>query len=170
MPASLVTSVVSDSLKPPRTAALQAPLFMGFARQEYWSQLPCPPPEDFPNPGIKAASPVTLAWQEDSLPTEPPGKPSREKGIAFNRLSKEARAQENKNGWFWFSRQVIPRCWTRLYETVQGNKGEATRRNGNTSGGLRGAGSLERLLPSPPIRHRPLCPFETAHASLALRH
>ena len=116
---------------------------MGFTKQEYWSQLPCPPPEDFPNPGIKPTSPVTLAWQEDSLPTEPPGKPSREKGIAFNRLSQEARTQESKNGWFWFFRQEILRCWTRLFETVQGNKGEATGRNGNMSGGPRAAGSLE---------------------------
>ena len=29
----------------------------GFSRQEYWSRLPCPPPEDIPNPGIKPMSP-----------------------------------------------------------------------------------------------------------------
>ena len=34
------------------TAARQAPLSMGFSRQEYWSGLPCPPPGDLPNPGI----------------------------------------------------------------------------------------------------------------------
>ena len=34
----------------------QAPLLMGFSRQEYWSELPPPPPGDFPNPGIKPAS------------------------------------------------------------------------------------------------------------------
>ena len=38
------------------TAAHQAPLFTGFSRQEYWSGLPCPPPGDLPNPGIKPAS------------------------------------------------------------------------------------------------------------------
>ena len=32
----------------PRTIACQAPLSMGFSRQEYWSELPCPPPEDQP--------------------------------------------------------------------------------------------------------------------------
>ena len=42
------------------TVALQAPLSMGFSRQEYWSGLPCPPPGDLPNPGIKPASPVAL--------------------------------------------------------------------------------------------------------------
>ena len=35
------------------TVALQAPLSMGFSRQEYWGGLPCPPPGDLPNPGIK---------------------------------------------------------------------------------------------------------------------
>ena len=40
----------------PRTGAHQALLFMGFSRQEYWSGLPCPPPGDLPNPGLKPAS------------------------------------------------------------------------------------------------------------------
>ena len=44
----------------------------GFSRQEYWSGLPCPPPGDLPNPGIKPRSP---ALQMDPLPSEPPGKP-----------------------------------------------------------------------------------------------
>ena len=38
------------------TVAHQAPLSMGFSRQEYWSGLPCPPPGDLLNPGIKAVS------------------------------------------------------------------------------------------------------------------
>ena len=38
------------------TVAHQAPLLMGFFRQEYWSGLPCPPPGDLPNPGIKPMS------------------------------------------------------------------------------------------------------------------
>ena len=37
----------------PQTAALQAPLFIGFSRQEYWSGLPFPPPGDLPDPGIE---------------------------------------------------------------------------------------------------------------------
>ena len=40
---------------------------MGFSRQEYWSELPFPFPEDLPNPQIKPGSP---ALQTDSLPTE----------------------------------------------------------------------------------------------------
>ena len=52
----------------PRTVACQAPLSMGFCRQEYWSGLPCPPPGDLPDPGIKSMSPVSPAFQADSLP------------------------------------------------------------------------------------------------------
>ena len=51
--------------------AHQAPLSMGFSRQEYWSGLPCPPPGDLPHPGTKSGSP---ALQVDSLLSEPPGK------------------------------------------------------------------------------------------------
>ena len=57
----------------PWTVAQQAPLSTGFSRQEYWSGLPFPPPGDLPNPGIKPKSPIP---QADSLPSEPPGKPS----------------------------------------------------------------------------------------------
>ena len=54
------------------TITHQAPLSMGFSRQEYWSGLPCPPPGDLPDPGIESRSP---ALQVDSLLSEPPGKP-----------------------------------------------------------------------------------------------
>ena len=43
------------------TIACQASLSMGFSRQEYWSGLPCPPPEDLPNPEIKPMSLTSLA-------------------------------------------------------------------------------------------------------------
>ena len=38
------------------TVARQAPLSMGFSRQEYWNGLPCPPPGNLPDPGIKLPS------------------------------------------------------------------------------------------------------------------
>ena len=38
------------------TVARQAPLSIGFSRQEYWSGLPCPPPGDLPDPGIEPVS------------------------------------------------------------------------------------------------------------------
>ena len=57
----------------PWTAARQAPPWVGFSKQEYWSGLPCPPPGNLPNPGIEPRSPTL---QADSLPSEPPGKPA----------------------------------------------------------------------------------------------
>ena len=50
----------------------QAPLFMEFSRQEYWSGWPFLSPGDRYHPGIKPGSP---ALQADYLPSEPPGKP-----------------------------------------------------------------------------------------------
>ena len=50
------------------TVAHQVPLCTGFSRQEYWSGLPCPSPEDLPNPGVKHISPVVPALHVDSLP------------------------------------------------------------------------------------------------------
>ena len=47
--------------------ARQAPLSMGFSRQEYWRGVPFPSPEALPNPGIEPRSP---ALQADSLPFE----------------------------------------------------------------------------------------------------
>ena len=49
------------------TVAYQAPLSMGFSRQEYWSGLPFPSPGDLPDPGIEPGSP---ALQADALPSE----------------------------------------------------------------------------------------------------
>ena len=53
---------MSNSLLPSEwTVAHQAPLSMGFLREEYWSELPFPPPGDLPNPGIEPGSLVTPA-------------------------------------------------------------------------------------------------------------
>ena len=49
-------SVVPDFANP-WTVARQAPLSMGLSRQEYWSELPCPPPGDLPNLGSEPGSP-----------------------------------------------------------------------------------------------------------------
>ena len=54
------------------TVALQAPLSMGFSRQEYWSGLPFPSPGDLPDPEIEPRSPALRA---DALTSESPGKP-----------------------------------------------------------------------------------------------
>ena len=60
------------TLVTPWTVFRQAPLSMGFSRQEYWSGVPRPSPEDLPNPGTEPGSP---ALQADSLPSKPPRKP-----------------------------------------------------------------------------------------------
>ena len=51
----------------PSTVACQTALSMGFFKQEYWSGLLCPPPEDLPDPGMEPVSPVAPALQVDSL-------------------------------------------------------------------------------------------------------
>ena len=56
--------------------ACQAPLSVGFPRQEYWSGLPCPPPGDLPKPGIEPDLLCLLHWQVGTLPLVPPGKPN----------------------------------------------------------------------------------------------
>ena len=55
----------------PWTVAYQAPLSMGFSRQEHRSGLPFPSPGDLPDPGIESRS---SALQADTLPSEPPEK------------------------------------------------------------------------------------------------
>ena len=67
-----ICSVMSGLFVTPCTAARQAPLSRGFSRQEDWSGVPCPSPGHLPDSGMEPGSP---ALQEDSLPSEPPGKP-----------------------------------------------------------------------------------------------
>ena len=75
----LVASVASDSLRPHGVyAAHQAPLSLGFPRQEYWGGVPFPSPGDLPNPGIEAGFPT---FQADTLTSEPPGKHSDRPGF-----------------------------------------------------------------------------------------
>ena len=84
----------------PWTVVHQAPLSMGFSRQEYWSGLPFPSPGDLPNPGIKLRSP---ALQADALTSEPPGKP----WCDGNRISADWKLQWTCASFFlaigWFS-------------------------------------------------------------------
>ena len=62
---------MSDSSAIPCAVALQAPLSMGFPRQEYWSELPFPSPGDLSDPGIESMSP---ALADGFFTTEPAGK------------------------------------------------------------------------------------------------
>ena len=65
-------SVVCDSFVTLWTVAYQAPMSMGFPRQEYWSGLPFSSPGDLPDPGIH---PMSLAVAGRFFTVEPPGKP-----------------------------------------------------------------------------------------------
>ena len=58
------------------TVVHQAPLCMGFSRQECWSGLPFPTPEDLPNPGIEPTSLTSPALADRFFMTIPPGKPN----------------------------------------------------------------------------------------------
>ena len=72
-------SVVSDSVTP-GIVVHQAPLSMGFPRQECWNWLLFPTPGDLPNLGIKPRSP---ALQANSLLPEPPGKPKNTGWVVY---------------------------------------------------------------------------------------
>ena len=58
----------------PWTVDHQAPLSMGFPRQEYWNGLPFSSPRDLPDPGIESVSPELAG---SFFTTEPPGKSAR---------------------------------------------------------------------------------------------
>ena len=87
---------------------------MGFSRQEYWSGVPFPSPEDLPNPGIEPRSP---ALQADALPSEPPGKPERTvveaRSERYNRVDMGAKTLWGPGGHCEdsFTRNVIGNPW-----------------------------------------------------------
>ena len=57
------------------TVAHQAPLSVGFSRQEHWSALPCPPPGNLPHSEIDPSSLMSAVLAGGFLPLVPPGKP-----------------------------------------------------------------------------------------------
>ena len=82
----------------PWTVACWAPLSMGFPRQEYWSRWSFPSPGDLPNPGMESTYPVL---QADSLPSEPPEKPSNHLGACSSDADKMRPAQNISMGWIY---------------------------------------------------------------------
>ena len=77
------------------TIAYQASLSMGFSRQEYWSELSFPSPEDLTNSGIESSSP---AMKADALTSEPPGKPRVVWGDLTNSWEKKRSERQRKKG------------------------------------------------------------------------
>ena len=85
---------MSDSFETPWSVACQAPLSIGFPRQEYWSGLTFPSPEDLPGPGIE---PGSLALQADSLPLSYQGSPHMSR-VVIN-LERWIERQAVAEGW-----------------------------------------------------------------------
>ena len=83
------------------------------SRQEYWSELPCPPPGDLPSPGMEPRSPT---WQADSLLSEPPGKPKNTGVGSLSLLQGSSRLRNwtgvsyTASGFFisWATREALP--------------------------------------------------------------
>ena len=69
----VIVQSLSQPFATPWITARRAPLAMGFPRQEYWSGLPFPPPEDLPDPEIEPVSLVSLALAGGFFTTELPG-------------------------------------------------------------------------------------------------
>ena len=81
------------------TIARQAPLSMGFSRQEYWSEFPCTSLGSLPIPEIEPTSPEYPALQVDSLPTKQPGKPTDIKTIVQLFLTLRRKSQLINTHW-----------------------------------------------------------------------
>ena len=79
------------TLMTPWTTAHQAPLSIGFCRQEYWSGLPFLSPWGLPDPGIEPRSPVL---QADSLPSELPWKTRKRRGMVNQVLWESSERQQ----------------------------------------------------------------------------
>ena len=79
------TCLTFSDLMVTKPVAHQAPLSIGFSRQEYWSGLPCPPPGALPDPEIKPVSLMSPGRHKCSLSLPPPEKPSGYSHIPWNR-------------------------------------------------------------------------------------
>ena len=90
---------------------------MGSSRQEEWSGLPYPPSGDLPNPGIKPRSP---ALQEDSLPSEPPGKPKNTGVGSLSLPQGMLPIQESKWGLLHFWRILYQLSYQRSHRATGG--------------------------------------------------
>ena len=89
----------------PWTVAYQVAPSMGFSRQEHWSGLQFPSPEDLPNSGIEPPSPVSPALQGESLLLEPPVKPYK----VITRLKKSLLEKASRNVNFIYKCSTEPR-------------------------------------------------------------
>ena len=122
---------MSDSFAIPWTVACQAPLSMGFSRQEHWSGLPFPFPGDLPNPGIEPKFPVAPELTGRFLTTEPLRKPKDDGKFIYKQswslwifrylrrifsnsriapISPESGELETREEWFFFRVTLFSVC------------------------------------------------------------
>ena len=97
----------------PWAVACQAPLSMGFSRQEYWSGLPCPPPGNLPDPGIEHTSLTSPVLAGGFFTTVPPGKPKVCVGECKGRNSlnaSDASGHSTSKG-FSYNKQICDTSW-----------------------------------------------------------
>ena len=71
----------------PMIVSCQAPLSMGFSRQEYWSGLPCPPPGALPGPGMESMSLMSPALAGGFFISSAPGKPTHSTFVKTKKLT-----------------------------------------------------------------------------------
>ena len=105
------------------TVACQPPLSVGFSRQEHWSGLPCPSPEDLPGPGI---DPTSSASAGSFFTTEPPGKPYAE--VPFHQIPQTQHRQQQLKSIEFKCQLLIKSIFCRHSEDVNGSSGQG---NGN---------------------------------------
>ena len=86
---------MSNSFVTPWTVAHQAPLSMGFPRQEHWSGLPFPSPGDLPDPGIE---PADIFFTAESL-----GKPYQHWWVCANQTNLTGTFSKMKSSWFFLT-------------------------------------------------------------------
>ena len=96
------------------TVACQAPLSVGFCRQEYWSGLPCPPLGNLPDSGIEPSFPEASALQADSLPLSYQGKPRI--GPAVKQQSTDSGTQKEVSE-AWQKTQTMLQKQANLFQT-----------------------------------------------------
>ena len=102
----------------PLDYSLQAPLSMGFSRQEFRSVLPCLPPGIFPTQGLSLClhcSEVFAALQADSLPAKPLGKPFLTSLVSFKKF-KPLQQPLRGGGWCW---ELLAFSWKIIKEPMR---------------------------------------------------